>query len=95
MFRTMLMSHTKILTCFVIQTSFCQLPFCGPHTKLHGVRCLSKHYPIQFDPKMGRGTCTMLHIPCDCAECTSILEKPWIFYLTPYRIQKSLKNNVF
>ena len=36
-----------------------------------------------FDPKMGHGICEIRHIPFSCAECTSMLEKTWIYGLTP------------
>ena len=43
MFRMMLMSRIKMLKCFVIQTSFYKLTFCGPHKIPHGIRGLIKH----------------------------------------------------
>ena len=54
------------------------LPFCGPHSKPHGERGLSKHYHLSFDPKLGNGICAILRIPCACVTCTSMLDKPWI-----------------
>ena len=30
------------------------------------------------DPKLEMGACAIIHIPCDCVDCTSILDKPWI-----------------
>ena len=36
---------------------FPELPFCGPHTKPHGARGLSKHYHLRFDTKLGHGIC--------------------------------------
>ena len=29
-----------------------ELPFCGPHSKPHVARGLSKHYHLCFDPKL-------------------------------------------
>ena len=55
-----------------------ELPFCGPHSKTHGARGLSKHYHLCFDPKLGMGVCTIRRIPCACVACTSMLDKPWI-----------------
>ena len=58
-----------------------QLPallFCGPHTKPHGARGLSKHYHLRFDPEIGHGIYAILHIPYSCVGCTSMVDKPWI-----------------
>ena len=55
------------------------LPFCGTHPKPHGARGFIKHYHLRFDQKIDHGICAILHIPCDCIGCTSILEKPWIY----------------
>ena len=46
------------------------LPFCGPNSKPHGVRGLSKHHHLCFNPKLGYGVCTMCCIPCACVACT-------------------------
>ena len=54
------------------------LPFCGPHSKPHGYRGLSKHYHLRFDPKLGNGVCEICRIPCDCVACKSMLDKLWI-----------------
>ena len=55
-----------------------ELPFCGPTSKHHGARGLSKHYNLRFDPKPGMGICAIRHVSCACAACTSMLDKPWI-----------------
>ena len=55
-----------------------ELPFCGPHSKPHEARGLSKHHHLCFDTKLGMGICTILRIPCACVAFTSMLEKPWI-----------------
>ena len=55
---------------------FLSFPFCGPHTKKHGVRGLSKHYCMMFDPKLGHGVCSIGRIPCVCNEYTYMLDKP-------------------
>ena len=55
------------------------LPFCGPLTKPHGERGLSKHHHLRFDTKLGHGICAILRIPCVCVGCTSLLDKPWIY----------------
>ena len=57
---------------------FPELPFCGPYSKPHGVRGMSKHYHLRFYPKLGMGVCPIRRIPCACVACTSMLEKPWI-----------------
>ena len=54
------------------------LPFCGPHSKPHGARGLSKHYHLRFYPKLAMGECAISHISCACVACTSILDRPWI-----------------
>ena len=74
----MIIFHTNMLGCSLIQTSFRQFPFCGPHKKTHGVIRLSKHYHIWFDTKLERGTCVILKIPCVYYWFTPILYKPWI-----------------
>ena len=58
---------------------FPSLPFCGPHSKPHGTRGMSKHYHLCFDIKLGHGVCAILCIPCACVVCTSMLDKPWIY----------------
>ena len=55
---------------------FSALPFCGPHSKPHGARGLSKHYHFRFDQKLGNGVCAICRIPCVYVACTSILDKP-------------------
>ena len=76
------MLHTKMLICFLIQTIFHHFHFCGPHTKPHGVRELSKHYYIQFDNKIGHNTLEISRIPYACSEYTFMIDKPWIRGLT-------------
>ena len=68
---------------FCNTNQFPSLPFCGPYTKPHGVRGLSKHYHVWFDITLGHGICAILHILCACVECTFMLDKPWIPGLTP------------
>ena len=58
---------------------FAALPFCGPHSKPHGARGLSKHYHSHFYPKLGMGVCAIRRIPCACVARTSMLDKPWIY----------------
>ena len=62
---------------------FPSLAFCGPHPKPHGERESSKHYYLSFDLKLGRGICAILRIPCACVGCTSMLDKNWIYGITP------------
>ena len=54
------------------------LPFCGPHSKPHGTRELSKHYHLSFDQKLGNGVYAIHRILCACVACTSMIYKPWI-----------------
>ena len=60
---------------------FPELSFCISHYKPNGVRGLSKHYHLSFDPKLGNSVCAILHIPCACVACTSMLEKPCISHI--------------
>ena len=68
---------------FCNTNQFPSLPFCGPHTKPHGVRGLSKHYHRLFDPKQVHVICAMRRITCACYEFTSMLDKSWITGLAP------------
>ena len=36
-----------------------------------------------FDSKIGHGTSATCQIPCDCVECTSMLDKPWVHGFPP------------
>ena len=56
---------------------FPKLTFCGPHSKPHGARGLSKHYHLRFDSKLGNGVCVVCRIPCNCVAFTSMLDKSW------------------
>ena len=60
---------------------FPALPFCGPHSKPHGARGLSKHYHLRFYPKLGTGVCAIFRIPGACVACTSMLENPWVYVI--------------
>ena len=61
------------------KNQFSAVSFCGPNSKPHGARELSKHYHFRFDPKLGNCICAILRIPCPCVACTSMLYKPWIY----------------
>ena len=63
---------------------FPALPFCGPHSKPHGARGLSKHYNLRFDTKLGNGVCEICRMTCACVAFTSMLDKPWISGIPPY-----------
>ena len=41
-------------------------------------RGLSKHHHLRFDPKLDNGVYEIIHIPCACVACISMLEKTWI-----------------
>ena len=64
--------------CYSITNQFPSLSFCGPYSKPHGARGLSKHYHLRFDPKLGNGVCAICRISCACVACKSILDKSWI-----------------
>ena len=49
---------------------FLTLTLCGPHSKPHGARGLSKHYHFLFDPKLGMEVCAIRRIPFACVSCT-------------------------
>ena len=68
----------KDMKIYCNKNQFPTLPFCGPHSKPHGVRGLGKHYHLRFDPKLGMVKCAICRIPCACVHCTSMLDKPWI-----------------
>ena len=73
----------KDMKIFCNTNQFTSFPFCGPHTKPHDVRGLSKNRHMRFDTKLGHGICAIYHIPCACATYTSMLDKPWIPGLIP------------
>ena len=77
--RIFMMLHTKMWKCIVTQINSQNYPFCGPHSKPHGAKGLSKHYHLSFDPKLGNGVCEIFCIPCACIKCTPMLNKPWIY----------------
>ena len=53
------------------------LPFCVPHTKMHGVIGLIRHYHLLLEPKLRKGICAILRIPCERVACKEMLDKPW------------------
>ena len=57
---------------------FLEISFCGPHSKPHGARGLSKQYHLRFDTKLGMGLCSIHSVPCACVVSTSMLDKTWI-----------------
>ena len=59
-----------------------ELPFCGPYSKPHGARGLSKHYHLHFDKKVGNGVCEIRHIPWACVACAPNARKTFdIWYI--------------
>ena len=66
----------KCVKMFYNTNQFPSLPFCGPHTKLHCVRGLGKHYHMVFDQKLGHGIYSIFRIPYTCAEYIYMLYKP-------------------
>ena len=76
---------------FCNTNQFLPFPFFGPHTKPHGFGGLSKHHHMRFDSKIGHGIYEILSILCDCAECTSMIYKPWVHDL-PQQQQSRFEN---
>ena len=62
---------------------FPELSFCGPHSKPHGARGLSKHYHFRFYPKLGMAIHAIFRTPCAFVACASMLDKPWISGMPP------------
>ena len=81
-------SH-KYVRMYSNKNQFPALPFCGPHSKPHGARGLSKNYHLRFDPKLGNGIHAILRIPCACVECTPMLDK--LGYLVYHQTKKCYK----
>ena len=73
----------KNIKIFFNTSQFPSLRFCGPHTKPHGVRGLSKYYHIIFDTKLGQDTCEISQIPCVCVKYTPMLDKHWVTSFPP------------
>ena len=42
-------------------------------------------YHLRFDMKLVMGVCAVFRIPCDCVECISMLDKPWISGMKPVK----------
>ena len=76
------LSH-KDMKMYCNTNQFLALTFCGPNSKPHGARRMSKHYHLLSYPKQGNCVCAILLIPCACVACTSILDKPWIYGIPP------------
>ena len=70
------------------KNQFPSLPFCGPYSKPHVARGLSKHYHLSFDPKLGNGVCAIFRITCACVACTKMLDKPWISGIPSYEKER-------
>ena len=71
------------MSCALIQ--FQAFSFCGPHAKSHLVRGVTKHYHLQFDPKVGNGECAIRRTPCVCIAFTNIFDKPLVIGSDPTR----------
>ena len=74
----------KDVKIYCIKTHFPLLQFFAPHTKPHGVRGLIKYYHVQLK-KTAHGTCAILCIPCFYSKLISVLDKPYIPCLPPYK----------
>ena len=68
----------KNVNVYCNKNQFPELSFCGPYSKSHGKRRLSKHYHLHFDPKLVHGVCAIICIPCSYVACISMLDKHWI-----------------
>ena len=53
----------KYVIMYCNTNKFPALPFCGPHSKPHGARGLSKHYHFRFDPKLGNCVFEIHRVP--------------------------------
>ena len=85
-------SHKKVKNYNTNQ--FPSLAFPGTHMKQHGVWGFSKHYYMLLDPKISHGTCVIHWIPCDCAVCASMLDKPWNAGVLPSKQPHYQKDNI-
>ena len=68
----------KYVKMYCNTNQFPALSFCGPYSKPHGAKDLSKHNHLRFDPKLGNGVCAIFRISCAYVACTSMLYKHWI-----------------
>ena len=75
----------KYVRMYCNKNQFPALIFCSPYSKPHGTRGLSKHYHLDFDPKLGNSVYVIFRIPCACVACTSMLDKPWICGIPSYK----------
>ena len=75
----------KDVNIFCNKNKFPTFPFCGLHTKPNDVRVFSniKNYYLWIDTKLGNGISAIHQIPCDCVECTCMLDKLWVHGLPP------------
>ena len=71
------MLHTRMWEFIVTQINFLHYHFVV-HTAKLMARGLGKHHHLRFDPKLDNGVYEILHIPCACVACISMLGKPWI-----------------
>ena len=83
MFRIMLLLNTKMWKNYCNTNQFPELSFCGPHSKLHCAKGLSKHYHLHLYPKLGMGICAIRRITCACVAYTSMLDKTSVSVITP------------
>ena len=57
----------KYVKMYYNTNKFPELPFCGPHSKPHGARGMSKHYNLSFDTKTRYGgMCNFMYTVCLC-----------------------------
>ena len=73
----------KCIKIFCDTTMFPLWLFCGPNTKLHGVRVLMKHYHMILDTKLGQVTYETYIISCVCYVCKYMLYRTWDLSISP------------
>ena len=69
---------------------FPALLFCGPHSKPHGARGMSKQYQLRFDTKLGNGVCAIRRITCAVFHVHQLYIN--LGYLLYHQIKKSSIN---
>ena len=50
---------------------------------MRGRNNIISHYHYRVDPKLGKGVCEILHIPCACPSCVAQLDKYWLTNIAP------------
>ena len=45
---------------------------------MRGTNIIISHYHYRVDPKLSKGVCAIIRIPCECKACVSQLDKYWL-----------------